>query len=88
MEVLNEDSDTDGDDVFIPKDRNTFPSSSGGGGQPLEDDAYDDYEDQFVDYPSLHQVYGDQFDFKFKGLVVPPKGTMVPRVQLPAKANE
>nr|GEU37071.1 reverse transcriptase domain-containing protein [Tanacetum cinerariifolium] len=54
-------------------DRTTFPSSSGGGGQPLEVDAYDDYEDQFVDYPSLHQVYGDQFDFKVKGLDEPPE---------------
>nr|GEX31143.1 hypothetical protein [Tanacetum cinerariifolium] len=65
MEVLNEDSDTDGAKVFIPKHRTTFPSSSGIGGQPLEEDAYDDYEDKFVDYPSLHQVYGDHFDFKY-----------------------
>ncbi|GJU95581.1 zinc knuckle CX2CX4HX4C containing protein [Tanacetum coccineum] len=54
LEILNEDSDTDVDEVFVPKVRTTFPSSSGGGGHPLEDDAYDDYEDQFEDYPSLH----------------------------------
>nr|GEU39807.1 hypothetical protein [Tanacetum cinerariifolium] len=33
MEVLNEDSDTDVEEVFLPNDRTTFPSSSGGGGQ-------------------------------------------------------
>ncbi|GKD91307.1 zinc knuckle CX2CX4HX4C containing protein [Tanacetum coccineum] len=54
LEILNEDLDTDVDEVFVPKVRTTFPSSSGGGGHPLEDDAYDDYEDQFEDYPSLH----------------------------------
>ncbi|GKB87847.1 zinc knuckle CX2CX4HX4C containing protein [Tanacetum coccineum] len=68
MEILNEDSDTDVDEVFVPKVRTTFPSSSGGGGHQLEEDAYDDYEDQFEDYPSLHQEFCDQFDFKVKGL--------------------
>ncbi|GJR82990.1 zinc knuckle CX2CX4HX4C containing protein [Tanacetum coccineum] len=62
------DSDTDVDEVFVPKVRTTFPSSSGGGGHQLEEDAYDDYEDQFEDYPSLHQEFCDQFDFKVKGL--------------------
>ncbi|GJX69742.1 hypothetical protein Tco_0305469 [Tanacetum coccineum] len=52
MEILNEDSDTDVDEVFVPKVRTTFPSSSGGGGHQLEEDAYDDYEDQFEDYPT------------------------------------
>ncbi|GJY20541.1 putative auxin efflux carrier component 1c [Tanacetum coccineum] len=68
LEILNEDSDTDVDEVFVPKVRTTFPSSSGGGGHQLEEDAYDDYEDQFEDYPSLHQEFCDQFDFKIKGL--------------------
>ncbi|GJR54177.1 homeodomain-like protein [Tanacetum coccineum] len=68
LEILNEDSDTDVDEVFVPKVRTTFPSSSGGGGHQLEEDAYDDYEDQFEDYPSLHQEFCDQFDFKVKGL--------------------
>ncbi|GKE23772.1 hypothetical protein Tco_1435284, partial [Tanacetum coccineum] len=49
----------------------TFPSSSGGGGHQLEEDAYDDYEDQFKDYPRLHQEFCDQFDFKVKCLVTP-----------------
>ncbi|GJY12103.1 zinc knuckle CX2CX4HX4C containing protein [Tanacetum coccineum] len=68
LEILNEDSDTDVDEVFVPKVRTTFPSSSGGGGHLLEEDAYDDYEDQFEDYSSLHQEFCDQFDFKVKGL--------------------
>ncbi|GJZ70569.1 hypothetical protein Tco_0634119 [Tanacetum coccineum] len=68
MEILNEDLDTDVDEFFVPKVRTTFPSSSGGGGHQLEEDAYDDYEDQFEDYPSLHQEFCDQFDFKVKGL--------------------
>ncbi|GJV96518.1 RNA-directed DNA polymerase, eukaryota, reverse transcriptase zinc-binding domain protein [Tanacetum coccineum] len=68
LEILNEDSDTDVDEVFVPKVRTTFPSSSGGGGHQLEEDAYDDYEDQFEDYLSLHQEFCDQFDFKVKGL--------------------
>ncbi|GKD23408.1 hypothetical protein Tco_1225111 [Tanacetum coccineum] len=66
-EILNEDSDTDEDEVFLPNDGNSFPSSSGGGGQTLEEDmlnAYDDYEDQFEEYPSLYQEFCDQFDFK------------------------
>ncbi|GJU00713.1 zinc knuckle CX2CX4HX4C containing protein [Tanacetum coccineum] len=66
LEILNEDSDTDVDEVFVPKVRTTFPSSSGGVGHQLEDDAYDDYEDQFEDYPSLHQEFCDQFDFKVR----------------------
>ncbi|GJS92619.1 hypothetical protein Tco_0799587 [Tanacetum coccineum] len=33
LEILNEDSDTDVDEVFVPKVRTTFPSSSGGAGQ-------------------------------------------------------
>nr|GEU93656.1 hypothetical protein [Tanacetum cinerariifolium] len=66
MEVLNEDSDTDVDEVFLPNDGTTFPSSSGSGGQPLEEDDYDAYEDQFDDYPSLFQDFCDQFDFKVK----------------------
>ncbi|GKC04626.1 hypothetical protein Tco_0996236 [Tanacetum coccineum] len=68
MEVLNEDSDTDDEEVFLPNDRTTFPSSSGGGGQPLEEDAYDDYEDQFEENPCSYQEFCDQFDFKVKGL--------------------
>ncbi|GKD42948.1 zinc knuckle CX2CX4HX4C containing protein [Tanacetum coccineum] len=68
MEILNEDSDTDVDEVFVPNDRTTFPSSSGGGGQPLEEDAYDDYEDQFEENPCSYQEFCDQFDFKVKGL--------------------
>ncbi|GKB04429.1 hypothetical protein Tco_0832572 [Tanacetum coccineum] len=70
-EILNEDSDTDEDEVFLPNDGNSFPSSSGGGGQTLEEDmlnAYDDYEDQFEEYPSSYQEFCDQFDFKVKGL--------------------
>ncbi|GJX07013.1 zinc knuckle CX2CX4HX4C containing protein [Tanacetum coccineum] len=68
LEILNEDSDIDVDEVFILKVRTTFPSSSGGGGHQLEEDTYDDYEEQFEDYPSLHQEFCDQFDFKVKGL--------------------
>ncbi|GJU68818.1 hypothetical protein Tco_1255077 [Tanacetum coccineum] len=71
MEIFNEDSDTDEDEVFLPNDGNSFPSSSGGGGQTLEEDmlnAYDDYEDQFEEYPSSYQEFCDQFDFKVKGL--------------------
>ncbi|GJT98870.1 hypothetical protein Tco_1094388 [Tanacetum coccineum] len=70
MEIFNEDSDTDEDEVFLPNDGNSFPSSSGGGGQTLEEDmlnAYDDYEDQFEEYPSSYQEFCDQFDFKVKG---------------------
>ncbi|GJX75563.1 reverse transcriptase domain-containing protein [Tanacetum coccineum] len=71
MEILNEDSDTDVDEVFLPNDGIPFPSSSGGGGKPLEEDmlnAYDAYEDQFEEYPSSYQEFCDQFDFKVKGL--------------------
>ncbi|GJX49478.1 zinc knuckle CX2CX4HX4C containing protein [Tanacetum coccineum] len=69
MEVINEDSDTDVDEDFVPNDGNTFPcSSSGGGGHSLEEDAYDDYEVQFEEYPSDYQEFCDQFDFKVKGL--------------------
>ncbi|GJS15733.1 hypothetical protein Tco_0410205 [Tanacetum coccineum] len=67
MEIFNEDSDTDEDEVFLPNDGNSFPSSSGGGRQTLEEDmlnAYDDYEDQFEEYPSSYQEFYDQFDFK------------------------
>ncbi|GJU95582.1 hypothetical protein Tco_1320338 [Tanacetum coccineum] len=73
MEFLNEDSDTDVDEVFLPNDGIPFPSSSVGGGQPLEDDmlnAYDAYEDQFEEYPSSYQEFCDQFDFKVKGLAL------------------
>ncbi|GJU95583.1 hypothetical protein Tco_1320339 [Tanacetum coccineum] len=71
MEFLNEDSDTDVDEVFLPNDGIPFPSSSVRGRQPLEDDmlnAYDVYEDQFEEYPSSYQEFCDQFDFKVKGL--------------------
>nr|GEU85317.1 hypothetical protein [Tanacetum cinerariifolium] len=68
MEVLNEDSDTDVEEVFLPNDETTFPSSSGGGGQQLEEDDYDAYEDQFEEYPGLFQEFCDQFDFKVKGI--------------------
>ncbi|GKA45173.1 putative reverse transcriptase domain-containing protein [Tanacetum coccineum] len=71
MEFLNEDSDTDVDEVFLPNYGIPFPISSVGGGQPLEDDmlnAYDAYEDQFEEYPSSYQEFCDQFDFKVKGL--------------------
>ncbi|GJW31882.1 zinc knuckle CX2CX4HX4C containing protein [Tanacetum coccineum] len=64
-------SDTDVDEVFLPNDGIPFPSSSGGGGKPLEEDmlnAYDAYEDQFEEYPSSYQEFCDQFDFKVKGL--------------------
>ncbi|GKA52477.1 zinc knuckle CX2CX4HX4C containing protein [Tanacetum coccineum] len=62
-------SDTDGDEVFLPDDGFSLPSSSFGGGQQLEDEilnAYDDYEDQFEEYSSLYQNFCDQFDFKLK----------------------
>ncbi|GJS21480.1 zinc knuckle CX2CX4HX4C containing protein [Tanacetum coccineum] len=62
-------SDTDGDEVFLPDDGFSLPSSSFGGGQQLEDEilnAYDDYEDQFEEYSSLYQKFCDQFDFKLK----------------------
>ncbi|GJX40352.1 reverse transcriptase domain-containing protein [Tanacetum coccineum] len=75
MEILNEDSDTDVDEVFLPNDGIPFPSSSGGGGKPLEEDmmnAYNAYEDQFEEYPSSYQEFCDQFDFKVKGLVCLP----------------
>ncbi|GJV98348.1 zinc knuckle CX2CX4HX4C containing protein [Tanacetum coccineum] len=65
-------SDTDVDEVFLPNDGIPFPSSSGGGGKPLEEDmlnAYDAYVDQFEEYPSSYQEFYDQFDFKVKGLV-------------------
>ncbi|GJX22921.1 zinc knuckle CX2CX4HX4C containing protein [Tanacetum coccineum] len=71
MEFLNEDSDMDVDEVFLPNDGIPFPSSSVGGGKPLEDDmlnAYDAYEDQLEEYPSSYQEFYDQFDFKVKGL--------------------
>ncbi|GJT64300.1 zinc knuckle CX2CX4HX4C containing protein [Tanacetum coccineum] len=71
MEILNEDSDTDVDEVFLPNDGIPFPSSPGGGGKPLEEDmlnAYNAYEDQFEEYPSSYQEFYDQFDFKVKGL--------------------
>ncbi|GKD68862.1 hypothetical protein Tco_1322952, partial [Tanacetum coccineum] len=71
MEILNEDSDTNVDEVFLPNDGIPFPSLSGGGGKPLEEDmldAYDAYEDQFEEYPSSYQEFCDQFDFKVKGL--------------------
>ncbi|GJS59201.1 zinc knuckle CX2CX4HX4C containing protein [Tanacetum coccineum] len=45
MEILNEDSDTDVEEVFLPNDRTTFPSSSGSSGHPLEEDAYEAYEE-------------------------------------------
>ncbi|GJR74496.1 zinc knuckle CX2CX4HX4C containing protein [Tanacetum coccineum] len=59
MEILNEDSDTDVEEVFLPNDRTTFPSSSGGSGHTLEEDAYDAYEDQFEEYPSSYQEFCD-----------------------------
>ncbi|GKA24570.1 zinc knuckle CX2CX4HX4C containing protein [Tanacetum coccineum] len=68
MKVLNEDSDTDDEEVFLPNDRTTFPSSSGDGGYQMEEDANDDYEDQFEDYTCSFQEFCDQFDFKVKGL--------------------
>ncbi|GJX09203.1 retrovirus-related pol polyprotein from transposon TNT 1-94 [Tanacetum coccineum] len=43
-------------------------NSSGRSGQPLEEDAYDDYEDQFEENPCSYQEFCDQFDFKVKGL--------------------
>ncbi|GJU09720.1 zinc knuckle CX2CX4HX4C containing protein [Tanacetum coccineum] len=70
MEVLNEDFDSDVDEVFVPVDGIPFPSSSVGGGQPLEDEmlnSYDGYEDQFKEYPSSYQEFCNQFDFKVKG---------------------
>ncbi|GKD96392.1 reverse transcriptase domain-containing protein, partial [Tanacetum coccineum] len=69
MEVLNADSDTDVEEVFLPDDSMSFPTSSFGGGQQLEGeilDAYEDYEDQFEEYSSLYQEFCDQFDFKLK----------------------
>ncbi|GJS42099.1 hypothetical protein Tco_0567142 [Tanacetum coccineum] len=80
-----DDSDTDVDEVFVPKVRTTFPSSSGGGGHQLEEDAYDDYEDQFEDYPSLHQEFCDQFDFKVKGLVALDNALVAPEKRLKIK---
>ncbi|GJY07133.1 hypothetical protein Tco_0374187 [Tanacetum coccineum] len=65
---INSYSDTDVEEVFLPNDRTTFPSSSGGSGHTLEEDAYDAYEDQFEEYPSSYQEFCDQFDFKVKGL--------------------
>ncbi|GJW54765.1 zinc knuckle CX2CX4HX4C containing protein [Tanacetum coccineum] len=76
LEILNEDLDTDVDEVFVPKVRTTFPSSSGGGGHQLEEDAYDDYEDQFEDYPSLHQEFCDQFDFKHREVLESGEGSI------------
>ncbi|GKD62912.1 hypothetical protein Tco_1305020, partial [Tanacetum coccineum] len=51
-----------------PNDGIPFPSSSGGGGKPLEEDMLNAYEDQFEEYPSSYQEFCDQFDFKVKGL--------------------
>ncbi|GJW64546.1 zinc knuckle CX2CX4HX4C containing protein [Tanacetum coccineum] len=68
LEILNEDSDTDDEEVFLPNDRTTFPSSSVVGGYQMEEDANDDYEDQFEDYTCSFQEFCDQFDFKVKGL--------------------
>ncbi|GJR59310.1 zinc knuckle CX2CX4HX4C containing protein [Tanacetum coccineum] len=90
LEILNEDSDTDVDEVFVPKVRTTFPSSSGGAGHQLEEDAYDDYEDQFEDYPSLHQEFCDQFDFKVKGLgsnIIILAAQSVPKFQSTRRCN-
>ncbi|GKA98216.1 hypothetical protein Tco_0826110 [Tanacetum coccineum] len=70
MDVINEDSDTDEDEIFLPNDGISLPSSSVGGGQLLEEEmlnAYDDYEDQFEEYPSSYQDFCDHFDFKVKG---------------------
>ncbi|GJX31506.1 hypothetical protein Tco_0241361 [Tanacetum coccineum] len=71
LEVINEDSDTDVDEVLLPDIGISFPSSSFGGGQSLEKEmlnAYDDdYEDQFEEYPSSYEEFCDQFDFKVKG---------------------
>ncbi|GKC19805.1 hypothetical protein Tco_1021955, partial [Tanacetum coccineum] len=71
LEVINEDSDTDVDEVLLPDIGTSFPSSSFGGGQSLEKEilnAYDDdYEDQFEEYPSSYEEFCDQFDFKVKG---------------------
>nr|GEV78029.1 hypothetical protein [Tanacetum cinerariifolium] len=78
MEVLNEDSDTDVDEVFLSNDGTTFPSSSSGGGQPLEEDDYDAYEDQFDDYPGLFRDFCDQFDFKVKAYVTGRDGRFHP----------
>ncbi|GJU23244.1 zinc knuckle CX2CX4HX4C containing protein, partial [Tanacetum coccineum] len=73
LEVINEDSDTDVDEVLLPDIGTSFPSSSFGGGQSLEKEilnAYDDdYEDQFEEYPSSYEEFCDQFDFKVKGRV-------------------
>ncbi|GKA73856.1 zinc knuckle CX2CX4HX4C containing protein [Tanacetum coccineum] len=69
MEVLNADSDTDVEEVFQPDDGMSFPTSSFGGGQQLEGeilDAYEDYEVQFEEHSSLYQEFCDQFDFKLK----------------------
>ncbi|GJU11507.1 integrase, catalytic region, zinc finger, CCHC-type containing protein [Tanacetum coccineum] len=45
--VGNNDINSYNEEVFLPNDITTFPSSSGRSGQPLEEDAYDDSEDQF-----------------------------------------
>ncbi|GJX73698.1 putative reverse transcriptase domain-containing protein [Tanacetum coccineum] len=69
MEVLNEDSDTDVEEAFLPNDGTSLPSSSFGGGQLLEYEIlndYDDYEDQFEEYSSSYQEFLNQFDFKVK----------------------
>ncbi|GJW68050.1 hypothetical protein Tco_0122474 [Tanacetum coccineum] len=66
MDVINEDSDTDDDEIFLPNDGISLPSSSVGGGQLLEEEmlnAYDDYEE----YPISYQDFCDHFDFKVKG---------------------
>ncbi|GJV49587.1 hypothetical protein Tco_1439799 [Tanacetum coccineum] len=70
MDVINEDFDTDEDEIFLPNDGISLPGLSVGGGQLLEEEmlnAYDDYEDQFEEYPSSYQDFCDHFDFKVKG---------------------
>ncbi|GKC08428.1 hypothetical protein Tco_1000038 [Tanacetum coccineum] len=70
MDVINEDSDTDEEENFLPNDGISLPCSSVSGGQLLEEEmlnAYDDYEDQFEEYPSSYQDFCDHFDFKVKG---------------------
>ncbi|GJW91016.1 zinc knuckle CX2CX4HX4C containing protein [Tanacetum coccineum] len=44
MEVLNEDSNTDEDEVFVSNDGSSLPSSSIGGGQQLEDEILNAYD--------------------------------------------
>ncbi|GJV14705.1 hypothetical protein Tco_1360028 [Tanacetum coccineum] len=72
MEILNEDSDTDVDEVFLPNEWNIpFPLAQRGVvGKTMERNvnAYDAYVDQFEEYPSSCQEFCDQFDFKVKGL--------------------